>query len=544
MPTSTLSEIEALVARGHTEIRRDPAASEKTLALAVRMAKREGATSQLGKATGLLGAVRLEQWRHADALALFRRARRLHGSAGDHLREVEMVRLVGLVHMQTGDFRKALAALSECNRLHDEHAISSGREYVLCDLGTLHDAMGDMARAGMFYRKALEEGRREKNNPHLSVILHNLSAMYVKLGLLDEARAHAREGLKRNREQGDIVGCCLSHSRLSQIARLDNDLREAAAHAEKTLRLAEQAGLDRLRFIAYDHGISCALAAGEIERAGELFQTLRSVRYPKEDQLAQLRLLHLEGTLRARRGEHPAAQRTLVRALKLARTLSDAWTEGEVLDELRRVAAAEKNTAAALRYTEQLLDLRTAMRRSENERAVALLRDVMRVAEEERRTEAERAARRVLEEEMERKGRETAAMALALADLSAAMGEIADELQAFARDGDEQSRRKLQGFARRLRSRASVEEAWRRFLTAFEEQDPSFSQELRRRAPSVSGTEVRVATLLRIGLSTKEIASTIGVAEPSVQTYRHRLRRKLGLDGGTNLVVFLRSFSN
>ncbi|MEJ2642271.1 MAG: PAS domain-containing protein [Desulfosarcinaceae bacterium] len=54
-------------------------------------------------------------------------------------------------------------------------------------------------------------------------------------------------------------------------------------------------------------------------------------------------------------------------------------------------------------------------------------------------------------------------------------------------------------------------------------------------------TESRVASLIRQGQSTKQIAEIMGVATSTIDFHRHNLRRKLGLDRNTNLQSYLNS---
>lgn len=52
-------------------------------------------------------------------------------------------------------------------------------------------------------------------------------------------------------------------------------------------------------------------------------------------------------------------------------------------------------------------------------------------------------------------------------------------------------------------------------------------------------TEKKLAALLKLDLSTKEIASVLNVAEPTVEVYRSRLRKKLEIDKDSSLTDFL-----
>ncbi len=52
--------------------------------------------------------------------------------------------------------------------------------------------------------------------------------------------------------------------------------------------------------------------------------------------------------------------------------------------------------------------------------------------------------------------------------------------------------------------------------------------------------EVQIASLIKDGKTTKEIAKTLGIVEGSIDTHRKNIRRKLGLDRSSNLQSHLR----
>ena len=70
---------------------------------------------------------------------------------------------------------------------------------------------------------------------------------------------------------------------------------------------------------------------------------------------------------------------------------------------------------------------------------------------------------------------------------------------------------------------------WEKFLQAFEEISPNFSQRLVERYPDISKTEVRTLILMLSGLNTQEIADLLSVSERSIEKHRFNIRKKIGL---------------
>lgn len=68
-----------------------------------------------------------------------------------------------------------------------------------------------------------------------------------------------------------------------------------------------------------------------------------------------------------------------------------------------------------------------------------------------------------------------------------------------------------------------------------------FNAKLAENFPDLTQQEKRLATLLRLGFSSKYIATLMNITPKSVEISRYRLRQKLGLSKGDNLVNFIKS---
>jgi len=57
--------------------------------------------------------------------------------------------------------------------------------------------------------------------------------------------------------------------------------------------------------------------------------------------------------------------------------------------------------------------------------------------------------------------------------------------------------------------------------------------------PQLTASEIKIAALLKLNLSTKEIAAITYKTEDGIKSTRYRLRKKLNLSGDENLIPFL-----
>jgi DNA-binding CsgD family transcriptional regulator len=77
------------------------------------------------------------------------------------------------------------------------------------------------------------------------------------------------------------------------------------------------------------------------------------------------------------------------------------------------------------------------------------------------------------------------------------------------------------------------------FFFDFEKVYPSFGGAMQRLISEVTANEIRLCILIRLSLSSKEIAKLLGISAESVNKARYRLRKKIGLTSDDDLYSLL-----
>lgn len=88
----------------------------------------------------------------------------------------------------------------------------------------------------------------------------------------------------------------------------------------------------------------------------------------------------------------------------------------------------------------------------------------------------------------------------------------------------------------------SIDRDREKFQMHINEQNSNFIHKLGESFPSITDNEKRLASLLRLNLSSKEIASILNISPKSVEMNRYRLRKKLKVNPKVNLNDFIRDF--
>jgi DNA-binding CsgD family transcriptional regulator len=84
-------------------------------------------------------------------------------------------------------------------------------------------------------------------------------------------------------------------------------------------------------------------------------------------------------------------------------------------------------------------------------------------------------------------------------------------------------------------------EDWEQFSRHFDEVHNNFLATLKKKCSDLSTTDMKLCAYLRINLTTKEIAQSLGISVRGVETSRYRLRKKLEVPADMALYDYLLS---
>ncbi len=90
-----------------------------------------------------------------------------------------------------------------------------------------------------------------------------------------------------------------------------------------------------------------------------------------------------------------------------------------------------------------------------------------------------------------------------------------------------------------LKKESAEDKDWEVFKSYFSEVHNNFDDKIKTISHEISEKEIRLASFLRMNLSTKEIASMLNVLPDSVLKSKYRLKKKLGLQKEDDLTQFL-----
>ena len=93
----------------------------------------------------------------------------------------------------------------------------------------------------------------------------------------------------------------------------------------------------------------------------------------------------------------------------------------------------------------------------------------------------------------------------------------------------EQSKTGYQQLIRTINFDLQDDNNWENFSRYFEEVHKDFNRNVKTKYPEVTANELRLMALLKMNLSSKEIANILNISPEGIKKARYRLRKKLDI---------------
>jgi ligand-binding sensor domain-containing protein len=145
-----------------------------------------------------------------------------------------------------------------------------------------------------------------------------------------------------------------------------------------------------------------------------------------------------------------------------------------------------------------------------------------------------------LQSEIEHQNQTLASTTMHLVQKSEILNKLKSELKKVSKNlSDPNNRRDINRLVRLIDQDARLDEDWNQFSLFFDKVHSDFLKKLREKHPNLTPKDHKMCAYLRMNLSTKEITPLMNISVRGVEISRYRLRKKLEVPQGENLIDFL-----
>lgn len=567
--TVRLDAIYKYIVDGHIYSNRDTAYYYAEL---MQNFARENHKVYVGRAIELKGIVFAMKGDFLVAMNKYEEAFAIFEKYGNETDRAKVLRRIARTHSDIGNVGLALdyyeQALETAERTNDYELRGS----VFMSIGALHDAHMNYDEALGFHRKCLAMGKKSKSPSMIAKAHNNLAVTYANKKVADSVYKYSKLAQKGYRQLGDSLGSIRSIASLGILYRQQEKYEKAIPHFQSIFVRANKINHRGMMMSAVGELTNIHLKIGNYTQAEtfgkETLKIAREIGSKHYVIVASERLYEIYKKL----NKPVLALEMLEQARKYKELVMTEEDKRELIHQEYRYEYLKKTVADSVKKVEEkkVADALLAKKQAENDAYefrqtllfgglavlivfLGFVYNRFRVAKrqkeiieqqkkkvEEQKAFVEEAAKTKLE--MERLKQE-----YLKADLTNAAQEISrrqDWLEQFKTklyktksigNNTEELNAVFIDIANQIQLDARNQEFYRNIDLVNQE----FFRRLLDRFPTITQKEQELCGLIRLNLSTKEIASVRNVEPHSIRIARSRLRKKLQLDRDASLFDFL-----
>ncbi len=486
----------------------------------------------------------------AEAFRQLERARAAAQALDDESELAATLRDTGRVYFMVGEHLQALIhtrqALDLCQPL--DNGYLRGQIYSL--LGNIQFQLGDSKEALECYFQTLNIIGPESR--YAAIALDDIANVYSAMGDMPQSIVYSRKALAALSKQDDLhelanVSANLG-SRLLMLDRASNEMTnipEARALLLKALELFRECRSTTRQILTLLGLGSLHHYAGERDEAVRCWEECRDrAQAIAHNQYYTSALINL-AAVKSSTGDEDAAIPMYEQALACAHKNGLKRYLAEIHKSLYSIYEGRAAWREAFRHLKSYQEYDRQLLGEDKQKQIAKMQigfEVERLEHEKMLAEKENDVLKLRQQQLEESVRQKTNRVIAVALLLSQKNELLQSLQRQIRVFLEAPQGKsdlIKGVARQLRESINDEKSWDAFLNEFEQLHGDFVHSISARFPQLTPLELKLCTLLKLNLTTKDISRLLCVSIRSVEQYRYRLRRKFGLSRDDNLTVFL-----
>ncbi|MEM6264602.1 MAG: tetratricopeptide repeat protein [Bacteroidota bacterium] len=469
---------------------------------------------------------------------------------------------LALVLLRRGLFSKAqqyfYQSLSAFERFGDNYHVA----FVNLNLGIFYGMNGNDSVAAKCFLSAVSEFRKMDHPRKLSYALINLGNSYNATSQYDKAQEVLEEALnllEKHPDERAKLNC------LNQIGRslMRNDQAKAALpYLKEAVDMAEKSKNTYYLYLSYNYLAQAynylgrhQLALSFAQKAQEHSEALG----PHQESPNALETLYI--TYRNLEQYEPAYF-TLVQFMEVkdslfneakSRQLARLQTEFDVQQREREILLLEQEAETerlrknafgfgllATVILGGLIVWNLITRQRKDREITARKQEVEAEKLKNAQLEKERLGTELSfkQRELEQKERELSSQILQLAQKNDLLRNLKEEVNRISPHLDKEGLAISRRLSHTLERNLSQEADWEVFLDSFKSLHKDFFVHLSEQHSGLSANELRLIALMKMNLSSKEIADLLHVTDAAVKKSRYRLRKKLGISSEVNLQAY------
>lgn len=514
-------------------------------------------SSEIGKAILRIGAYHLYAGRLDSSLFYHQKSLEFYTLLNDSIRMGFGYLNIGMSQKELGNYPEAFESYTEALKLYQSIGSQKYEARTYSELASLSAMTGDVDKAIQFNRKAAKFFKNHNDKHTYAYVLTNLANDLIYVEREDTAEVLLKIAIPIFERDGDTYLLMNAEAQLGRVKYNQGKLDSAIVLFETSNNRANDGGY--LSQLAYncEYLSMCFAEKGNYDKAIEYarrsFKYNQQIGYNEEYGHA---LFELYSVFKAN-GQSDSAMHYLEMYYDVRDSLFGMEKERQ-LDELK-VKYETELKEESLHAQEAEIKLLKAKSEGEKVRALALAagivltliiafliirnqrtkmkhqRDLSTKKEQLHKSELEKqeVQNERLKLKLDHKKRELTAQALLIAEKNEMLRSFKDQLSEISEKTEENN--DMNSLVRKVERAETKTEDWDKFMHIFEDVHPDFTKTLQGQFEKITTNDLRLAALMRMNFSNKEIANILHISADGLKKARYRLRKKMDLPSDENM---------
>ena len=475
------------------------------------------ATPDLGRYYSLSALVNNYIGYHESAIEMNRKAISVYEKLADFTGMSVCYNAIGKTYLNQGENEMADRYFNLAFDFVQNTTDKKAHGMILINKGNLKIVQDSLDVAMQLFTGAYDLFLEVGDLRRIAVSLYNIAEVQSKIGKFTDAIAKLDNALNVFQKLDEKFGQAMVLSRKSMIYRESKNYDLSVKFGKEAYSLAVTISSQSLQTEALFQLFKTYKAIGNYSKALELFEAYHANKTELESKNSAKRIAEIEFQAQLAASEKDIQLLNQQNRAKTSQVYMRFATTGIIFLSTFGAVLFLRLKNRNLRQKQEILEKRNHLIDMENK-----------MYEKDKK---------MLKNDIELKNRELASRALALIQLNETLKNVGAKMNDFQSDAHTE-KRQIKGILNEIQN-ATHNNIWEEFDLAFSNVHNRFYEKLFKICPNLSSTEIKIAALLKLNLSTKEIAAISFKSESSIKTTRHRLRQKLNIGENDNLVSFL-----
>lgn len=395
-------------------------------------------------------------------------------------------------------YEKAISIYKDLGYEGDVIALEYGLALNYKDMDSLDLAMP-------YFERYIDHAR--KNNIHNALAggLDIIGGIKMQQGDLDQAEAYYLESLDLAEKHGEKSLPGLLYRRLAKLYLRKGLENKALDYAKRALQNSEETGVDKKKITDY-------LVLSDIYKSKGNYR-LAYENYTKYHEL----------------NDSILSTENIAKINELEVRYQTEKKEQDLLIEKNKVQILEQKAEISKNQKFLLLGSLLAL----------LVISFLIVSNIRQKLKRQKLLKEKLDRELDFKKQELLAFTTQLVQKNDMLEQLKSEIALLSSSNVVTETRSYDKLIRTIETSLNDDTSWRSFMKRFEEVHPGFSKKVSSQYPDLTNNDIRLLSLIKMNLSSKEIAKLLNISLEGIKKARYRIRKKLDMESQESLDNFI-----